>query len=348
MSWKHKLKRAARECYARVLWHSGLYIVVDALMPRRLTILAGHCVKADSNRDLPKDMKIAPEKLEQLVRALGKRFEWVSVGQGVAQLERTQGKSQIALSFDDGYKDNRTDLLPLLQRLGVSATIYLESAPLERRTLNWTHKFFYCLDGMGLERFIEQYLARSQDPTAQAELREQRSSYHLKRVLKYRAERLERTRIVDELFRECGGDERGLCERLYMDWEDVRALDQAGIELGAHTMHHEILSRLDAGAAQQEIAGSKATLEAKLQHPVHSFAYPFGRRWDYHQAAQEAARQAGFHSATTTHAGVCRAHSSRTELPRVMIDEDAQLHLIAAEACGGFELLRRLGLELAE
>jgi hypothetical protein len=31
-----------------------------------------------------------------------------------------------------------------------------------------------------------------------------------------------------------------------------------------------------------------------------------------------------------------------------MIDEDASLPLIVAEACGGFELLRRFGLDLSE
>jgi hypothetical protein len=31
-----------------------------------------------------------------------------------------------------------------------------------------------------------------------------------------------------------------------------------------------------------------------------------------------------------------------------MIDEDAELHVIAAEACGGFDLLRRIGIDLSE
>ena len=79
-----------------------------------------------------------------------------------------------------------------------------------------------------------------------------------------------------------------------------------------------------------------------------SFAYPFGRRWDYDARSKAAARDAGFATATTTHAGVNRKGSDPYELKRVMIDEDAELHLIATEACGGFELLRRLGIDLGE
>jgi hypothetical protein len=81
---------------------------------------------------------------------------------------------------------------------------------------------------------------------------------------------------------------------------------------------------------------------------VRSFAYPFGRRWDYHAAAKQSAREAGFSSATTTHAGTNRAGADRFELRRVMIDEHTRLHRLVAEACGGYDLLRRFGIELGE
>jgi peptidoglycan/xylan/chitin deacetylase (PgdA/CDA1 family) len=349
---KHRAKRALREVYARGLYHTGLWRIVDACLPPRLTILAGHCVRGPSNERLPKDMKIRAADLERILRKLGERFELVSVGAGVRALEARPSRSMVALSMDDGYKDNRTLLLPLLSELRCSATVYLESAPLDRRSLNWTHKFFHALAALGPERFVARFAELSADARAVGLLRAQApaqlNAYHLKRILKYEAEVLERTRVVDQLFRECGGDERALCDELYMNWDDVRALDAAGVELGGHTIHHEILARLDARGCEQEIAGSKRALEAGLGHAIESFAYPFGRRWDYHATARDAALAAGFSSATNTHAGINTPASARGELRRLMIDEDAKLHLIATEACGGFELLRRLGLDLSE
>lgn len=348
MGFKHRIKRGVREAYARFLFHSGLWHLVDACMSKRLTILAGHCVSGESNACLPGDMKIRPADLERILRVLGRRFELVSVGAGVRALDGGPARSMVALSMDDGYKDNRTLLLPLLKKLSCSATVYLESAPLDERTVNWTHKFFHALDRLGPARFVERFCALSSDAAAKASLEKQRSAYHLKRVLKYEAEPVERTRVVDALFCECGGDERALCDTLYMNWDDVRELDAAGVELGAHTVHHEILSRLDAQGCEREIMGSRQALERGLGHPVPSFAYPFGRRWDYHQPALAAAAAAGFASATNTHAGVNTPSTPRMELRRIMIDENARLHLIVAEACGGFELLRRVGLDLSE
>ena len=58
---KHKLKNLVREVYARLLFHTGLHALVDRLMPRRLTILCGHCVEPrrgfEGSAHLPADMK---------------------------------------------------------------------------------------------------------------------------------------------------------------------------------------------------------------------------------------------------------------------------------------------------
>jgi len=350
---KHKLKLVLRETYARVLYHTGLCALVDRVMPRRLVILAGHCVTAPSNAALAKDMRIEASKLERILAHLGRRHELTTVAEGWASLQSDGRHSLVALSMDDGYKDNRTHLLPLLQRLGAPATIYLESAPLEERALNWSHLFFWLLDRLGAERFVERFVAECRDEHTNALYREltasgRATSYHLKRVLKYEAPAAERTRAIRALFLAEGGDERALCDALYMTWDDARALRDAGIELGGHTVHHEILARLDEHGQRAEVAGSRAALVRQAGDRAASFAYPFGRRWDWDARSKEAARLAGFTCATTTHAGVNVRGSDPYELKRLMIDEDARLHVLATEACGGFELLRRFGLDLSE
>jgi peptidoglycan/xylan/chitin deacetylase (PgdA/CDA1 family) len=340
---RHQLKQVLRECYARCLYHSGAHRLLDRLMPRRLLVLAGHCVATPENASLGPNMRIGAAKLERILSWFAARYEVLDLGRALERLEQPGRRSLVALTMDDGYRDNRTQLLPLLQRLKLSATVYLESAPLEERRPNWTHKFAWTLERTGAERYAQLFTERSG-----LALGANLSAYQLKRALKYEAPVALRTRIVDELFREQGGDERALCEQLYLDWSQVRELDRAGIEIGAHTHSHEILARLEPSEARREIAGSKEHLERGLGHPLKSFAYPFGRRWDYHAAAKDGAREAGFASATTTHAGTNRAGADRYELRRVMIAEDTRLYRLVAEACGGFDLLRRFGIELGE
>jgi peptidoglycan/xylan/chitin deacetylase (PgdA/CDA1 family) len=325
-------------------------------MPRRLTILAGHCVSAPSNARLPKDMKIEGAKLERILAWLGRRYELTSVGEGLRRLEDGSAggrRSLLALSMDDGYLDNRTHLLPVLSRVRARATVYLESRPLEERRVNWSHKFFWILDRIGAGRFVESFGARCADRPAVTKLEGLRgegraTAYHLKRTLKYECAPAARNHAIDEVFAALGGDERALCDELYMTWADAKALAESGVELGGHTASHEILSRLDAETAAREVGTCREALARRLDLESLSFAYPFGRRWDYDAKSKEAVRAAGFKSATTTHAGTNGKGSDPYELKRIMIDEDAELHLIAAEACGGFDLLRMIGIDLSD
>lgn len=353
MGLKHKLKLSVRNGWARFLFHTGAHRVVNALQPRRLTILAGHCVSAPSNAALPPDMKIAGHDLERILGWLAKNFDVVTVQDGLERLEKGAGRSLVALSMDDGYKDNRTHLLPLLQSLGVRATVYLESHPLDARVPNWSHKFFAILEHLSPEDFVLRFTELSKDTRSNILLNQlvphgEATSYHVKRMLKYEVPAAERSRVVDALFLECGGDPRALTDTLYMTWDDARALRDSGVELGGHTVHHEILSKLDANAARNEVEGSRAALVRELGGLPSSFAYPFGRRWDWNDESVEIVRAAGWKSATTTHPGTNARGGDPYRLKRIMIDENAKLHLIATEACGGFDFLRRFGINLSE
>ncbi|QDU84889.1 Polysaccharide deacetylase [Planctomycetes bacterium Pla163] len=358
MSLKHRLKLGLREGYARLLFHTGLHRVVDRLMPRRMTILFGHCVEDDSvNGFLPRDMTMREETLRRVLSWFGRRgYVLTNVGAGMSALDAgTSGPSLVALSMDDGYKDNRTRLLPVLSELGASATVFLESRPLDERRVNWTHKLHWIVRDGGEEACARAYVERcrveADRRTALASLEGpgERLLYRFKRVLKYEVDTGERDRVVDELFREAGGDERALCDALYMDWDDARALRDGGVELGGHTVNHVILSRLGPDDARTEIGHCRDRMVAELGPAAgRTFAYPFGRRWDYDQNSMQAARDVGFELAVNTHAGVNRPSDDRLQLRRLPVDDRTPLHLLVAEACGGFELLRRVGLELGE
>jgi len=359
MGLKHSLKLALRETYARTLFHTGLHALVNALMPRRLVILAGHCVKPErgewpAGQHLSSDMWIGEAQLEAIVRWFAPRYEVVSIGDGVARLASSAGKSLLALSFDDGYRDNALVLGPLLARNRVGATVFLESRPLDERRVNWSHKYFWLLGKLGHEALVERYGAHSGPTqtflTLNQMIAESRGNerYHLKRILKYDAPPEERDRVLELAFVEAGGDERALCEELYMDWDEARGLAAQGVELGGHTVSHAILSKLPPEEQRREIEDGAQSLARGLGKTPTTFAYPWGRRWDYDGSSRSAARAAGFTCAVHMHPGVNRPTAPAYDLHRVAIDEGAKLHLLVAEACGGFELLRKIGLDLAE
>lgn len=350
---KHKLKLMLRLWWARFLFYTGAHALVSRVVPQRLTILAGHCVSHPSNAFLPGDMKIEADRLGRILDWLGRRYDLVSVGDGWRRLSEGRGRSMVSLTMDDGYVDNVEVLLPMLRERGASATVYLESRPLDERRVNWTHLFFWSLGKLTPAALVERYLVLSQDEPARRRLSEVLAAggdlvYQLKRVLKYEAEQADCAATLATIFAELGGVERELCDELYMTWDGARALRDGGVELGGHTVHHWVVSGLDAAGQLAELEGGRSALERELGAAPESFAYPFGRRWDWNEESCEAVRLSGFTTATTTHAGTNLRGADPTRLARIMIDEDASLPLIVAEACGGFELLRRFGLDLSE
>jgi peptidoglycan/xylan/chitin deacetylase (PgdA/CDA1 family) len=61
-----------------------------------------------------------------------------------------------------------------------------------------------------------------------------------------------------------------------LTWKQVRELDRAGIEIGAHSHSHAQLDQLPAAALEQELRTSKDLLEDHIGRQVTTLAYPFG------------------------------------------------------------------------
>ena len=354
---KHRIKGWLREAWARLLYHGGLWRLVDRLSAPRLLILAGHCVDDPAvNGGLPADMKISPGRLEEILRRLGRRYRLVSVGEGLAALRSGQERrSLVALSMDDGYRDNRTALLALLGRAGARATVFLESLPLEERRVTWLHKWFWIVERTSAEEASRALLGHLQSEELRRRVeavlaRGEKVAYSVKRLFKYEARAGDRDAALDALFEELGGDEGALCERIHLDWEDVRVLAASGrVELGGHTVTHPVLATLDGEEQGREVALGRQALVRELGNEAgRVFAYPYGRAWDYDERSVRAVQEAGFEAAVTTHAGAVRADCDPCRLPRWMIDEHTPLHHLVTEACGGFELWRRLGIDLVE
>jgi peptidoglycan/xylan/chitin deacetylase (PgdA/CDA1 family) len=95
----------------------------------------------------------------------------------------------------------------------------------------------------------------------------------------------------------------------FLTWGLLHALEERGIEVASHTVHHRDLTSLPPHEALAELTQSRRALERELGHPVQWLAYPFGR---FNARVEALARRAGYVLATTTHPGM--RHSARAPL----------------------------------
>ena len=86
----------------------------------------------------------------------------------------------------------------------------------------------------------------------------------------------------------------------FLSWAQLHALEQDGIEIGSHTVHHTEIPGLSDPTALQELIQSRHALELHLHHPVQWFSYPAGK---FDARSEQLVRQAGYVLAVTTQPG---------------------------------------------
>jgi peptidoglycan/xylan/chitin deacetylase (PgdA/CDA1 family) len=102
-----------------------------------------------------------------------------------------------------------------------------------------------------------------------------------------------------------------------MQPEQVRSLRAQGMDVGAHTITHPILTRIAPDAARAEMLEGKRALEELIGEPVPLFAYPNGvPGQDYAAEHAQMARDCGFTAAVSTAWGAASRGSDRHQLPR--------------------------------
>jgi peptidoglycan/xylan/chitin deacetylase (PgdA/CDA1 family) len=246
---------------------------------------------------------------------LGWLKDWFNVlplSQAVQHLvQGTLPERAAAITFDDGYADNREVALPLLQHHGVTATFFIATGFLDGGRM-WNDTVIeairHCqhtmldLTALGLGRHP---LAGSRDRRAAIDA--------CIAQLKYRATG-PRNAVAQQIAEIAGVD---LPSTLMMSSDEVRNLHRTGMQIGAHTVTHPILTKLTPDEARREIQDSRMHLENLLGERVGLFAYPNGKLGDdYGEYHADLVREMGFDAAVSTDRGVADSSSDIMRLPR--------------------------------
>jgi peptidoglycan/xylan/chitin deacetylase (PgdA/CDA1 family) len=225
-----------------------------------------------------------------------------------------------AITFDDGYADNFRHAFPVLRRLGVPATIFVTTGPgvesLEATLpLPWMCRVRALVMASAMPAV--RVNGSGEIPLASPAARE-RAARRLTRGLVPLA-RAAREEAIATLAAAVGVAADALPGDLMLSWAQVREMAGAGIEIGAHTVHHGNLPLAPPGEARDEIHGSKSVLEAMLGGPVRHFAYPNtgGEFPHVSPAVMQAVGAAGFRGAVTSSPGAVAAGCNPLALPRL-------------------------------
>lgn len=316
---RHRLFRAA----FRAIAASRADRWLRPLARGRGLILTFHHVRpADGRAFAPNRLlEITPDFLDRaltLVQEAG--FALAALDDVPALLANPEGRPFVALTFDDGYRDNRDHAAPVLRRHGAPWTLFVvDDFASGRGSLWWLEleeavrrlDHFHVVAG---GRAIALPARTAPEKAAAFE-----AAYRL-----LRAGPEERLReATADLARQAGLDGGRLARNLCLSWEELRAMaGEPGLAFGAHTLTHPMLAKHPEDDARAEIVRSRQRIEERLGAPVRHLAYPVGDRSSAGPREFRLAREAGFETAVTTRPGHLfpphRAHLHA--LPRVSVN----------------------------
>jgi peptidoglycan/xylan/chitin deacetylase (PgdA/CDA1 family) len=288
--------------------------LVGAMSPggrrARLSILIYHRVLAHD--DPLNTWDVTAGVFEAQMRVLAQNFMPLALSEAIDRLNGGKLPPRSAcVTFDDGYLDNAEVALPILQRHGLPATFFIATGYLDGGRM-WNDKVVEALRSMSGPTLDLQAWGL---PT-----------FELGSDL---SRRLAIQRILPALKYLPGPEREARAEQLaaaahvpagkspMMGETHVCALRAAGMEIGAHSVTHPILTRVADAQARREIAESGQRLAEILREPVRLFAYPNGKPgMDYGAEHVRMVRDAGYSAAVSSAWGVAAPGADVYQLPR--------------------------------
>ncbi len=251
------------------------------------------------------------DNFDTLVTFLNKHFNIIPISTALKlQSQGCLPPRTVCLSFDDGYLDNYTIALPVLDRLGVKASFFIATDGTEKGYL-WGDELAYTIQKTSklTLMFKKREYALSND--------EEKASSYLSLInsIKFMTNQ-ERDESLEIITSQLG---KISIPRLMMNKQQLLALSDAGNDIGAHTATHSILGRQSAQVAEQEINSSIDYLNKLLEKKIELFAYPNGHfPSDFNQEHEAMLIQAGLSVGLSTNDGGVRTQTRKTCIPRFM------------------------------
>lgn len=279
----------------------------------RLTVMIFHRVLPRPDPLFPDEIDAA--RFDRICAWVRDWFNVVPLDEAVRRLdEGTLPARALAITFDDGYADNRAVALPILSRHGLTATFFIATGFLDGGRM-WNDTIIESIRRTAASRLnLGDLEGFDCDSCAVGSLSEKKLAIaSLIGHAKYR--KPESREMLARAVARCAS--AILPDDLMMTSADVMALRTSGMQIGAHTVTHPILSGLPRELVQQEMAQSKAFLENLLGERVGLFAYPNGNPdKDLTAETVAIATTVGFDAAVTTAWGSAGQMTHRMQIPR--------------------------------
>lgn len=235
---------------------------------------------------------IHKEQFEEHLKYLKKNFEIISTEEAfkkIASNEKLE-KKYLTISFDDGYKNNLTTALPLLEKYSIPTTFFISSICIDNKAERylWSDvisglNYFYSNEPIEVNNlifnnlrcekenlYLPDYIKTLPFSNRDIVLEKLESKYDLKNKIQS---------LPEEIWK-------------LLSKEELITLSKSSlVTIGSHGHRHFNLGDIDLDSAKEELRISKELLSKTIQKEVNLIAYPDG---SYNESVKNCAEELGY------------------------------------------------------
>ena len=265
----------------------------------------------------PYGFAVHPDRFAQQCDVLRRRVD-------VVPLRDANGtRSQVAITFDDGYADNGREACDILAAAGLPATFFITAGRLGQRGEVWWDRLEQIVMGCApAGGYID---VEIDGRRLWADIRSSTARARALLALYWRLRRL-RPAVIESILTQIevrlGIQTVERETHRWMNGEELRALSATtGVDVGAHTLTHPLLAALPTNEQRNEIDGSRDQLERLLATRVTLFSYPFGGHDAFDPVTTQLVRESGYTLACTGTGGLAGPDHYPFLIPRNVVGD---------------------------
>jgi peptidoglycan/xylan/chitin deacetylase (PgdA/CDA1 family) len=307
------VRRVAAQAAAIVLRADGRI----AKSRRRYVLCYHRVIPREQARDewVHDAMWVSPQSFDEQIRWMRSVGEIVELHR-LLDFDDESPRTRFAITFDDGWRDNLTHALPIMQRHDVRATIFVATGCLDRGALMWPEDLAVKTaaavnSGAEVDAAISELAPKSLT-----------SGGHRRRL----------EAAVEQLKHLTGEERRSRIQRYYarlgvpaapeeghmLRWHEAGDLLRAGMKVESHSHSHLIFSEATPEEVEQELRTSRDRILRELGITTDSFAYPNAR---YRGTEGEILSRLGYKHAFRIHNLAVERNSNPFFIPRFIVSE---------------------------
>ena len=335
-----------RSCYSGMR-RLGLYDMARWQHRRSAVILTYHGVLSGGDDHYANRNCVTAAQFEQQMAFVARSYHVLPLQDLIDRLivREPLPEYALAITFDDGFRNNCTVATPILSKYDLPATVFLTTAFINSPQLGlWTERVDWLLQSSSSPK-VEFNLGEELRCLSLASTRERIIASDVVRGHLKRLSPQHREQAIAELAEKIGGEQdidTTLQERYaFLTWDQIRAMERQHISFGSHTHTHAIMSTLSPAEADFEIRESKRLIENELQKPCTLFSYPNGSVRDFSRRDYELLIKHGFTGGVSQLSGFNTHRTNRFALRRVNITRNNDFNYFLAKVTGVWAITKK-------